>query len=111
VLKIASTNSRAERRPRTVDSLPIQPVPDHGAYEAEDVSNRGRNHDEHNRRRRIEWSDEVHRLDHVRPENEIEDRLRRPMRTRSDQITCQPAINGAITSPTLLGLVTLAVRY
>ena len=29
-----------------------------------------------------------------------------PMRTRTDQITCQPAIYAAITSPTLLGLVT-----
>ena len=56
--------------------LPMQPVPDDGAYEAEDVSDHGRNHDEHNRRHRIEWFDEVNRLDHVRPENEIEDRLR-----------------------------------
>ena len=57
-------------------TLPMQPVPDDGACEAEDVSDHGCNHDEHNRRYRIEWFDEVNRLDHVRPENEVEDRLR-----------------------------------
>ena len=53
----------------------MQPVPDDGAYEAEDVSDHGRNHDEQNRRHRVEWFDELHRLDHVRPKNEIENRL------------------------------------
>jgi hypothetical protein len=54
----------------------MQPVPDHGAEKTKDISDETRNYDEHNRRLRIEWFDEVHRLDHVRPENEIEDRLR-----------------------------------
>jgi hypothetical protein len=54
----------------------MQPVPDRRTEKTKDISNNTRNHDEHNRRHRIEWFDEVHRLDHVRPENKIEDRLR-----------------------------------
>jgi hypothetical protein len=89
----------------------MQSVPDNGAYEAEDVSDHSCNHDERNRRHRIEWFDEVHRLDHVRPENEIEDRLRPAKQNKKRPSYMPAAISTAITSPTLLGLVTLAVRY
>jgi hypothetical protein len=54
----------------------MQLVPDHGAYEAEDVSDHGLITMSPTGRRWIEWLDEVNRLDHVRPENEIENRLR-----------------------------------
>ena len=54
----------------------MQPVPDHRAEKTKDISDETRDRDERNGRRWIEWLDEVHRLDHVRPENEIEDRLR-----------------------------------
>ena len=75
MLEIAhSANCRAQGACRRAQLW--QPVPDDGAYKAEDVSDHGRNYDEHNRRHRIEWFDELHRLDHVRPENEIENRLR-----------------------------------
>jgi hypothetical protein len=56
--------------------LSMQFVPDDRAKETEDVSNRGRNQDERNRRQKIERLDHIDRLDHVRPENEIDDRLR-----------------------------------
>ena len=84
----------------------MQSVPDEGAYEAEDVSDHSRNHDEHNRRHRIEWFDEVNRLDRRPQKMKSKIGCIQPMRTRTDQTTCQPAI----TSPTLLGLVTLAYR-
>ena len=54
----------------------MQPVPDHRAEKTKDISNDTRDRDERNGRRWIEWLDEVHRLDHMRPENEIENRLR-----------------------------------
>jgi hypothetical protein len=56
---------------------------------------------------RIEWFKEINRLDHVRPENEIQDRLRpADYDKKSDQTKCQPPINAPITSPTLWGLAT-----
>ena len=54
----------------------MQPVPDQRAEKTKDVSDHTSDYDERNGRRRIEWFDEVHPLDHMRPENEIEDRLR-----------------------------------
>ena len=54
----------------------MQPVPDHRAEKTKDISDDTSDRDERNRCRWIEWLDEVHRLDHVRPENEIENRLR-----------------------------------
>jgi hypothetical protein len=60
-----------------VPELPsMQFIPDHCAEEAEHVSDHSCDHDQRNRSHRIEWFDEVNRLDHVRPENEIEDGLR-----------------------------------
>jgi hypothetical protein len=82
----------------------MQSVPDDGAYKAEDVSDHGGKHDEHNRRRRVEWLDELHRLDHVRPENEIEDRLRPADENKNRPNHMPTGINAAITSPTLFGL-------
>ena len=86
-------------------TLPMQPVPDDGACEAEDVSDHGRNHDEHSHRYRIEWFDEVNRLDHVRPENEIEDRLR-PADKNKNRPNHMPTgdYNLAITNPTFVGI-------
>jgi hypothetical protein len=54
----------------------MQFIPDHCADEAKDVSNHSGDHNKDNRSRRIEWFNEVNRLNHVRPENEIDDRLR-----------------------------------
>ena len=54
----------------------MQSVPDHRAQKAEDVSNHTRDHDEGNRSDRIKRFDDVNRLGHVRPKNEIDDRLR-----------------------------------
>jgi len=58
------------------ESAAMQAVPDHRAKKAKDVSDYSGDNDEGNRSHQIEWFNEVHRLDHVRPENEIEDRLR-----------------------------------
>ena len=54
----------------------MQPVPDHRAEKTKDIADETRDRDERNGRRQIEWFDEIHRLDHVRPENKIENRLR-----------------------------------
>jgi len=56
----------------------MQPVPDHRAEKTEDISDDTRDRDERNGRHWIEWLHDVNRLDHVRPENEIENRLRPP---------------------------------
>jgi hypothetical protein len=57
-------------------SATMQSVPNHRAQKAKDVSDYGRDHDKSNRSHWIEWFNEVDRLDHVRPENEIDDWLR-----------------------------------
>jgi hypothetical protein len=53
----------------------MQFIPDNRDEKTKDVSDRSRDHDERNRSHRIEWFNDVNRLDHVRPENEIDDRL------------------------------------
>jgi len=53
----------------------MQPVPDHRAEKTEDTSDRTRDCDKCNRSDRIERFSEVNWLDHVGPENEIENRL------------------------------------
>jgi hypothetical protein len=68
-----SKSLRSPRRP--LPRLSMQSIPDDRAGKTEDVSGHGRDHDERNRRQRIEQLDDVNRLDHVRPENEINDRL------------------------------------
>src|SRR5215470_962456 len=79
-----------------------QPVPDHRAEKTDHSHDR----DQCNCSYWIERFDDIYRLDHVHPENEIENRLRQPMRTRIDQNICQPPNSAPITSTTLLGLVT-----
>jgi len=54
----------------------MQAIPDHRAQKTKDVSDDGSDQDERNRSHWIEWFNEVNRFDHVRPENEIDDRLR-----------------------------------
>jgi hypothetical protein len=54
----------------------MQFVPDHRSNKAKDVSDNYRHSDEGNRRQRIERFDDVNRLDHVRPEDEVDDALR-----------------------------------
>jgi len=54
----------------------MQSVPNHRADKTKDVSDHGRDHDKGNRSHWIEWFNEVNLVNHVRPENEIEDRLR-----------------------------------
>ena len=53
----------------------MQPVPNHCAEKTKDISSDARNRDKRNDCCWIEWLDDVYRLDHVRPENEIENRL------------------------------------
>jgi hypothetical protein len=54
----------------------MQSIPDHRAEKTKDVAHRTRDHDERNGSDQIKWFDEINRPDHVRPENEIDDRLR-----------------------------------
>lgn len=53
----------------------VQTVPNHCAEKTKDISDHARNRDKRNDRCWIERLDDVYRLDHVRPENEIENRL------------------------------------
>jgi hypothetical protein len=53
-------------------------IPDDRAKKTEAVFDYSRDHDKGNRSHWIEWFNEIDRLDHVRPENEIDDRLRPP---------------------------------
>ena len=54
----------------------MQTIPDDRAEKPKDISDHSSDHDKGNRSNGIEWFNEVNRLDHVRPENEIDDRLR-----------------------------------
>jgi len=54
----------------------VQSVPDHRAEKTKEISNRSSDHDQCNCSYWVEWFNEINRLDHVCPENEIEDRLR-----------------------------------
>jgi hypothetical protein len=54
----------------------VQSVPDDRTEKTKDVSGHSRDYDWGNRGHWIEWFNELNRLDHVRPENEIDDRLR-----------------------------------
>ena len=54
----------------------MQPVPNERADKAKEITNGTRDRDEGNGRLWIEWHDHVHRLNHVRPENKIQNRLR-----------------------------------
>jgi hypothetical protein len=58
--------------------LSVQLVPDYRADKTKDISDRTGDHDERNGSHRIEWLNEIDRLDHVRPENEIDNWLRPP---------------------------------
>ena len=60
----------------------MQFIPDERAKKTKDVADHGSNHDKCDRSERIEWLNEVNRLNHVRPENEIDDRLRPPDRNQ-----------------------------
>lgn len=66
----------------------MQFIPDERAKKTKDVADHGSDHDECDRSERIEWLNEVNRLNHVRPENEIDDRLRPPDRNeeRPEQV-------------------------
>jgi len=79
--KFRQRGDEAHRCARS-DDLPVQSVPDNRAHEAENVSDHPRNHDKCDRSERIEWLNEVNRLNHVRPENEIDDWLRPPDRNQ-----------------------------
>jgi len=53
----------------------MQPIPDDRAEKTKKVPNHASNRDERGGSEQIERFDEVNRLDHVCPENEIADRL------------------------------------
>ena len=82
----------------------MQPVPDHRAEKTKDISDETRDRDERNGRRWIEWLDEVHRLDHVRPENEIEDRLRPAKQNENRPNEMPPADQCADHQANLVGI-------
>ena len=87
----------------------MQLAPDDRANRTQEVSDHRSKHDEGNRSQCIEWFNRVNRLDHVRPESEIDDRL--PSRFQQE-VTKRNAIHRSIapmTSPTLLGLATAVV--
>jgi hypothetical protein len=54
----------------------LQPIPDHRAYATKQISDRSSDQDEHNGSYGIERPNNINRLDHMRPEDEIENRLR-----------------------------------
>jgi hypothetical protein len=82
----------------------MQSVPKHRAEKTEDVSGHSSDHDKGNRSNGIEWFNEVNRLDHVRPENEIEDRLR-PAEENKKRPNQMPATDqGANHQPNLIGI-------
>jgi hypothetical protein len=58
-----------------ISNLSADSIPDNRARETKDVLNQGCDGDEHNGRSEIERSNHVDWLDHVRPENEVDDRL------------------------------------
>lgn len=66
----------AATRVRAGDELSVQLVPDDRADKTKDVSDHSGNHDQSAGCKRIKWSHHVNRLNHVRPENKIDDRLR-----------------------------------
>ena len=51
-------------------------IPNNRADETEDVAGRGCHNDQSNGSSEIKWLNHINRLDHVRPEDEIDDRLR-----------------------------------
>ena len=95
--------ARRERRPRTVGNLPMQSVRDDGAYEAEDVSDHGCNHDEHNRAIGSNGLTKYTGLIMCARKTKSRIDCAQPMRTITEQIICQPPINAAITSRTVVG--------
>ena len=54
----------------------MQPVPDYRAHKTKNVSDHGCENDQSKSSYRIEWFNDINRLDHVRPEDEIDDGLR-----------------------------------
>jgi len=86
----------------------VQAIPNDRAKKTKHVPNHSSDYNQRNRSHRIKWFDEVNRFDHVRPENEIDDRLRpADSDKKSDQTKCQPPINAPITRPSLWGLATV----
>jgi hypothetical protein len=82
----------------------MQFVPDHRSNKTKDVSDNYRDSDEDNRRQRIEWFDDVNRLDHMRPEDEVDDALRPTEQDEKSPAHVPAAINTPTTRPILLGL-------
>src|SRR5262245_58061433 len=62
----------------------MQPVPDHRAEKTKDITDDARDRDERNGCPWIERFDEADRLGHVRPENEIENRVTPKQRPTAD---------------------------
>jgi hypothetical protein len=85
-------------------SATMQSVPNHRAKKTEDVSDYGRDHDEGNRSHWIERFNEVNLLNHVRPENEIEDRLRPAKQNENRPNEMPPADQCADHQPNLVGV-------
>ena len=82
----------------------MQSVPNHRADKTKDVSDHGRDHDKGNRSHWIEWFNEVNLLNHVRPENEIEDRLRPAKQNENRPNEMPPADQCADHQANLVGI-------
>src|SRR5215469_16065151 len=54
----------------------MQSIPDRRTKKTKSIADHRGDHDKGNGSHRIEWFHKVNRLDHVCPENEIDDRLR-----------------------------------
>jgi hypothetical protein len=82
----------------------MQSVPNKRAQKTEDVSNHGRNPDERDGSQGIERFDHVDRLDHVRPENEIDERLCPAEQNQECPEEMPPADQRADHQPNLVGI-------
>jgi hypothetical protein len=83
----------------------MQPVPHKSAEKSEYKSDCACHKNERQRSGGLKWLNRINRPDHVRPEDEIDQRLRQLKRINKIQTRCQPPISAAKTIPTLVGLI------
>ena len=81
-------------------------IPDDRTKKTEAVFDYSRDYDEDNRSHRIKRFDDVNRLGHVRPKNEIDDRLRPAKQNETRPNEIPPADQCADHQPNLVGLAT-----
>jgi len=82
----------------------MQSIRDDRAEKAKVVADHSSEHDQHSRSQCIELLNEVNRLDRVRPENEIEDRLRPADQNQERSQRMPPTGQCADHQPDLIGI-------